>query len=49
MDRQMERRAGVLDEEWLAFQIKVLNTFDDPTAFTCDITDSLMDQFRPLF
>lgn len=36
---------GVLDEEWLAFLIKALNTFDDPTAFTCAVTDSLLDQF----
>jgi hypothetical protein len=45
MNRQTEKSASVLDEESLAFLIKALNTFDDQTAFTCNITDSLIDHF----
>jgi hypothetical protein len=45
INRQRERPCRALDEEWLAFLIKALNAFDDPEIFTCDITDSLIDQF----
>ncbi|KAG9566910.1 hypothetical protein KCU71_g4168, partial [Aureobasidium melanogenum] len=45
MNRQTERSGRDLDEEWLVFLIRAMNCFDDPTKFTCDLTDSLIDDF----
>ncbi|KAH0012624.1 hypothetical protein KCU78_g9596, partial [Aureobasidium melanogenum] len=45
MNRQTERRSGVLDGEWLTFLIKAMNFFNDPVLFTNDITGSLVDSF----
>ncbi|CAD0096779.1 unnamed protein product [Aureobasidium vineae] len=45
MNRQTQRRHGVLDEEWLDFLIKVMNFCDDPKKFISDITDSLVHNF----
>jgi hypothetical protein len=43
--RSEARVSAVLDEEWLNFLIQAMNSFDDPSTFTCDIIDSLIDTF----
>jgi hypothetical protein len=45
MDGHIQQEEHTLNEEWLAYLIRAINFFDDSFTFTCDITDSLIDQF----
>ena len=40
-----ETEEGDLDEQWLIYLIAAINFFEDPNIFTCDIADSLVDEF----